>query len=204
VLGHLSGHRGEAGEEHPEGAHRRAEHDRTLDRNLLAQHRERDERSDEAVRHRGDDQHGGDGRVAAHDGSPDEFGAAILLVGPSVATDQEHPHQRHCDVAEAADLEHHLAAVGVDRVGRAVEGDDSSVAVHWCGAGDELGLGPVEPRHAGGREQHEERDADDPRRQAHSVTAQHEPHQREDSEGGGPPVHRPALLWSASTASSSP
>ena len=75
---------------------------------------------------------------------PYQLGPARLLVGPGVPADQEHAHEPHDDVAEAADLEHDLAAHGVDAVGGAVEGDDGGVVVHRPRRRAEVGLGGVE------------------------------------------------------------
>jgi hypothetical protein len=92
-----------------------------------------------------------------------------------VPPDQEHAHQRNDDRHEREDLEHHLPADRLQQLGRSAHRDDSSVAadrpaqvgqVFWC---------VVQVLALCGLDEHQQRRAEQPPRQADAFPPEHEP-----------------------------
>ena len=90
------------------------------------------QRAEHDVGEQGVGERGGQGRVPADGGRPDQLVTPALLLGAGVPADQEHAHQPGHDRAERRGLPRHLAADGVERAGGACHRDERGVALPCC------------------------------------------------------------------------
>jgi hypothetical protein len=98
-----------------------------------------------------------------------------------VPADQEHVHQGDHDRREREDLEHDLAADGVEQPGGPAHRDHGGVAADRPAQPLQALGGVVQALALGGLDQHEQGGPEQPARQADPFPAEHEPQQAADA-----------------------